>query len=116
MDARGTIRLVLAFATLLASLTVVVWRQGRALEALHELDRARSARALAESERSELMARLHHLESRARILDVATQRLGLRVPAASDEIVILLRGDPSGAPAGTAAVRVAESDGREPDR
>lgn len=80
MGARGTIRLVLAFATLLTSLTIVVWRQGRALEALRELDRARSVRAIAESERSALLARMQHLESRARILDVATRRLGLRVP------------------------------------
>lgn len=115
MGARGTIRLVLAFATLLASLTIVVWRQGRALEALRELDRARSARAIAESERSAALARLQHLESRARILDVATRRLGLRVPAASDEIVILLRGGRSTG-ADTAGVRVAESGGREPRR
>ncbi|MGH7574247.1 MAG: cell division protein FtsL [Longimicrobiales bacterium] len=114
MGARGTVRLVLAFALLLASLTMVVWRQGRALNALRELDRARSARALAESERSELWARLQQLESRARVLDVATQRLGMRVPAASDEIVILLRGERSVEPRDTAGVRVAESGGREP--
>lgn len=116
MVARGTIRLVLAFATLLASLTTVVWRQGRALETLRELDRARSARAIAESERSALLARLQHLESRARILDIATRRLGLRVPAASDEIVILLRGERSTGTADTAGVRVAGSSGKEPGR
>jgi cell division protein FtsL len=92
MGAQGTIRLALAFALLLGSLTLVVWRQGRALEDLRALDHTRSARALAESERAGLLGRIEHLESRARIVGVATERLGMRIPLAGDEIVILLRG------------------------
>ena len=92
MGAQGTIRLALAFALLLASLTLVVWRQGRALEDLRTLDRTRAQRALAESERAALLGRIQHLESRARVVAVATERLGMRIPAAGDEIVILLRG------------------------
>ena len=88
MAARGTIRMAVAFAALLAALTSVVWRQSRALEVLRELDRARQERALAEAERAELTHEAQRLESRRRIADVAAQRLGMRVPAAN-EIVIL---------------------------
>jgi hypothetical protein len=91
MAAQGTIRLALAFALLLASLTLVVWRQGRAQAALRELDATRADRALAESRRAELMARLQHLESRARIVDYAEGRLGMQVPSVTD-IVVLERG------------------------
>lgn len=116
MGSQGTIRLALAFAMLLASLTLVVWRQGRALEALRELDRARSARALVESERAELLARTQQLESRARIIAVASSRLGMRVPAAADEIVILLRGERDTVGDDALGVRMAESGGRERGR
>lgn len=91
MAARGTIRMAVAFAALLAALTSVVWRQSRALEVLRELDRARQERALAEAERAELTHEAQRLESRRRIADVAARRLGMRVPAA-DEIVILSTG------------------------
>jgi cell division protein FtsL len=93
MGSRGTIRVAVAFATLLASLTLVVWRQGRALDALRELDATRSARAVAEAERAELTNRIQQLESRTRIVAIATGRLGMRIPVAGEEIVILLRGE-----------------------
>jgi cell division protein FtsL len=96
MGARGTIRLALAFAALLASLTLVVWRQGQAIGVLRELDRTRADRAVAEAQRAELIGRIQYLESRARIVDVASGRLGMRVPAAGEEIVILLRGGAAG--------------------
>lgn len=111
MGAQGTIRLAVAFALLLASLTLVVWRQGRALEDLRVLDRTRAQRALAESERAALLNRIQHLESRARVVAVATERLGMRIPAAGDEIVILLRGDAAhpAAAEGVASPVVAQS-------
>ncbi|MGH7553210.1 MAG: hypothetical protein ACREMQ_09335 [Longimicrobiales bacterium] len=96
MGARGTIRLALAFAALLASLTLVVWRQGQAIGELRELDRTRADRAVAEAQRAELIGRIQYLESRARIVGVASGRLGMRVPAAGEEIVILLRGEAAG--------------------
>lgn len=102
MGGQGTVRVALAFAALLASLTLVVWRQGRALDALRALDRTRSERAVAESERAELLGRIQYLESRARIVTVAGRRLGMRVPSAGDEMTILLRG-----PGGSDATRVA---------
>jgi cell division protein FtsL len=97
MAARGTIRMAIAFAALLAALTSVVWRQSRALDVLRTLDAVRQDRALAEAERAQLTHDAQRLESRRRIADVAARRLGLRVPAAS-EIVILRASTASAAP------------------
>jgi cell division protein FtsL len=84
----GAIRMGVALTLLFASLSMVVWRQSRALEELRRLDEARSTRAVLQAERSSLQREIQRLESRSRILAVAGARLGLRVPAAS-EIVIL---------------------------
>jgi hypothetical protein len=84
----GTIRLALAFAALLASLTLVIWRQSRALETLRSVDAMRGARVIAEAERAELTRKIQTLESRTRVVADATVRLGMHVPSAS-EIVIL---------------------------
>lgn len=82
--------LVLAFAVavLLASLSLVAWRQGRALEVLAGLDRIRSERTLAEAEKAELERRIEYLESRGRVVPEARERLGMHTPESS-EIVIL---------------------------
>jgi cell division protein FtsL len=88
MGGHGTIRLALAFALLLASLSLVVWRQSRALEVLRELDAARAERALTESERTTLLRRVQLLQTRTRIVTAAGDRLGMRVPSHA-EIVIL---------------------------
>lgn len=84
----GAIRMGMALALLFASLSLVVWRQSRALEELRALDGARSTRAVLQAERSALQREIQQLESRSRIVAVSGERLGLRVPAAS-EIVIL---------------------------
>jgi cell division protein FtsL len=89
MRGAGTIRVALAFAALLASLSMVVWRQSRAQDALRVLEAARAERALVEAERSALTRRIQRLESRARVVAVAGERFGMRVPSA-DEIVILV--------------------------
>jgi cell division protein FtsL len=105
MRASGAIRVALAFAALLASLSLVVYRQSRALDVLRDLDGLRSARAVAESERAVLSAKAQELESRARIKAVAEARWGMRVPA-SGELVTLL------APVRTPAARVAAAEVR----
>ena len=99
---RGTLRMGLAMAALFAALSLVVWRQSRALEVLRTLDAARSERAILESERSALQRRVQELEGREHIVQVAGERLGLRPPAA-DELVILRlpREAPKAARAGT---------------
>lgn len=84
----GTIRLALCFAALLGALTLVIWRQSQSLETLRALDKLRGSRALAEAERSDLQRKIEHLESRAVVVDAAQKLLGMRVPSAS-EIVIL---------------------------
>lgn len=85
---RGLLRLALAFAGLLASLSLVVWRQSRALEMLRSLDQVRQERAVLETERSLLVGRIQRLESRGQVVQAAGARLGLRVPV-GDEIVVL---------------------------
>lgn len=84
----GVLRLVLAFALLMAALSLVIWRQGRTREVLRALDHTRDERAEAESQRAELLARIQRLESRPRVVTDAAARLGMRVPS-GDEITIL---------------------------
>lgn len=97
MRSAGAIRVALAFAALLASLSLVVWRQSRALEVLRELDGLRSARAVAESERAELSARVQELESRARIKAVVEAWWGMRVPASGELVTLFTSGSEPGA-------------------
>jgi cell division protein FtsL len=84
----GAIRMGIACALLFGSLSLVVWRQSRALEAMRGLDAARAERALLQAEHSELERDIQRLESRTRIVAVARERFGLRIPA-GDEIVFL---------------------------
>jgi len=83
----GLLRLALAFAALLGSLSLAVWRQSRALELLATLDEMRTSLASSEAQRSELTRRTAYLERRGRSV-AAPALLGLRVPS-GDEIVIL---------------------------
>lgn len=101
MRHEGTLRVALAFSALLGSLSLVIWRQSRALELLRELDALRTERAVAESNRSRLNERIQHLESRARVLEEASARWGMRVPASGEALVLKVRPEP-------AAPRVAE--------
>lgn len=93
----GSLALALAFAALLAALSLVVWRQSRALESLRALEAVRRERALAQAERFELAREIQYLESRGRVEPYASERLGLHVPTGSDELV-LLRIDQSAGP------------------
>lgn len=88
MAARGTIRTALACAALFGALTLVVWRQSRALEVMRELDATRQSRALAEAERSALIHEEQRLESRPRVLATAEARLGMHVPAGSEITIV----------------------------
>lgn len=84
----GVLRLALALATLMAALSLVVWRQSRALEAVRALEKARDERAAAEAARTEVQDRIQRLESRGRVVADAEKRLGMHVPT-GEEIVIL---------------------------
>lgn len=82
------LRAAFALVALLASLWGVTWRQSRALEAMSELDEIRRQASLAESERVDLERSIQVLESRARVVPEARERLGMHI-AASTELVIL---------------------------
>lgn len=84
----GAIRMGIACVLLFSALSMVVYRQSRALEELRALDAARAERALLQAERSELQRTIQRLESRTYVVAAAGERLGLRVPA-GDEIVFL---------------------------
>jgi cell division protein FtsL len=77
-----------AVVALLAALWTVTWRQSRALEALAQLDEIRRQTSIAEAERVELERSIQVLESRARVVPEARDRLGMHL-AASSELVIL---------------------------
>ncbi len=79
---------VFAMACLLAALSLVTWRQTRALDALRSLDEVRRQRELVQSEQTDLVRRIQVLESRGSIVPAARQRLGMHTPGAS-EIVYL---------------------------
>jgi hypothetical protein len=77
-----------ALVALLASLWGVTWRQSRALEAMAELDELRRLTSVAEAERVDLERAIQVLESRARVVPEARERLGMHI-AGSAELVIL---------------------------
>jgi hypothetical protein len=52
------------------------------------LDATRQTLALAEAERARLLHEVERLESRPRVLAAAAQRLDLRVPAASEIVIV----------------------------
>jgi cell division protein FtsL len=87
------IRAGLLFLLLLGSLTMVVWRQSRALEMQRSLEVVRRDRVVEEARRSALMRQMEQLESRARVTAAAGSRLGMRIPT-GDEIVILPLAEP----------------------
>ena len=103
----GTIRLALAFAALLGALTMVIYRQSRALEVLRAADEMRSARVIAEAERSELARTIQTLQSRARVVTDARTRLGMHVPSANEIVILPLNGMVTPAPATTPAPAIA---------
>ena len=81
-------RVAIAVGALLASLSVVTWRQTRALESLSELHDLRQERDEVAAVRKSLVGELQYLESRGRVVPEARERLGMHNPAA-DEIVYL---------------------------
>lgn len=86
------IRAALLMAALLASLTLVVWRQSRALAVLREIDAVRQERVLEEARRASLARRVEELESRARVAAAARDRFGMRVPSGAELVILPLAG------------------------
>lgn len=85
----GSLGLALAFAGLLASLSLVVWRQSRSMDTLRALEEIRAERVLVEAQRWEHQRRIQYLESRGRVEPAARSRLGMHVPSGAEEMIIL---------------------------
>jgi cell division protein FtsL len=73
---------------LLGSLVLVTWRQTVGLAMERELRELESERAVLETERVGLSRRIEELRSRSRVMRVARDRLGMRLPE-EHEIVFL---------------------------
>jgi cell division protein FtsL len=80
--------LVLGFAGLLSALSLVTWRQSRAIEALAELDHLERSLSLAEWERTELLREIQGLASGPRISSFAQENLGMHHPEASEMVLL----------------------------
>lgn len=89
---RGLLRLLGWLMLLLGSLAVVAWRQTEGITREQALREAQSEREIAEAERVDLERRVRELTSRSRIVRVARDRLGMRLP--TDSEIVLLR-DPT---------------------
>lgn len=85
---RGVLRLALVYAAVLGSLSGVVWRHGRALDALRVLDASRHDRAILEAERAELVRTLERLEGRSHVVGYARRELGMRIPTTSEIVLV----------------------------
>lgn len=80
-------RAIFALAVVLASLTMVAWRQSTAHETMEELDAAARELAVVIEERERLARELAAIEARPWIGAEAAKRLGMRAPN-EDEVVI----------------------------
>ena len=89
--ASGVALAALGMAALLGALSLVTWRQSRALEVMAEVERVEREISLVQAERAELERRILILESRNHVLAEARERLGMRPPSAA-EIVLLTGG------------------------
>lgn len=74
----------------MGSLSLVAWRQARALEVLEQADRLEREVDLTRAEVEELIARIDRLGSRSRVVQQARERLGMRMPRASEIVFLVL--------------------------
>lgn len=84
----GWVRALGWLAMLLASLSLVTWRQTHGLALERELRTLEGRNAGVEAERVELTRRIEQLRSRSRVLQVARDRLGMHLPQ-DHEIIFL---------------------------
>ena len=75
-------------AVFVSSLGLVTWRQSRAFEAHVELEGLRRQMSVADGERVELERTIQVLVSRTRIVPEAIDRLGMRLPEASEQLIL----------------------------
>ena len=87
---------------ILVSLLVVTWRQTRGLAMERELRDLEGERAVAEAEQVELVRRIEELRSRARVVRVARDRLGMHLPTESEIVFLPVDAEPAAPVAGEA--------------
>lgn len=80
-------RLTFAVAILMASLSLVAWRQGEAFELQQDLEAVGDDVAEARAEQVQLEKDITYLSSRERITDVAAERLDLYPPVDQVRVV-----------------------------
>ncbi len=88
MKLKGRHWVAIWLAAFLVMAALVVWRQTDALATARQLRTLESARAALEATRSDLVGQIRRARSRAVLVPLARERLGLRMPQDS-EIVIL---------------------------
>ena len=95
MRVSGALKAVSAVVLLVVCLTMVTWRQSRALEALADLDLLRREISILTAERNELVSRIQVLESRSRVVTAARDRLGMRTPDGAEIVWLADESDPT---------------------
>lgn len=85
---RGAVVAAAWLLLLLSALAAVVWRQTQGIALERQLRALQAERAVVEAERVQLERRSMALGSRARVVRLARERLGMHLPADS-EIVFL---------------------------
>ncbi len=84
----GLLRWTFTLSALVGALVFLTWRQSRALEVLTQLDEISREISLTEAEIVDLERSIQVLESRARVVRDATESLGMRLPAASEQVLL----------------------------
>ena len=88
MKLKGRHWVALWLAGFLVTAAAIVWRQTNALATVRQLHALQATRGALEATRADAVAAIRHAESRAVLVPLAEQRLGLRLPQ-DTEIVIL---------------------------
>ena len=86
----GIVRVAALLVVLLGALAVVVGRQTTGVALQREIRELEGERAVAEAARLELETRIQSLQSRARVVRVARERLGMHLPADSEVVLVPL--------------------------
>ena len=102
-EGSGLLRMAGLLCLVLAALSLVVWRQTQGVALQREVRALEGERAIAEAERLELETRIQSLQSRARIVRAARERLRMHLPADSEVVLVPLARE--AAPAGAGEVR-----------
>lgn len=93
----GILRVAALLVVILGALAVVVGRQTRGVALQREIRELEGDRAVAEAARLELETRIQSLQSRARVVRVARERLRMHLPADSEVVLVPLPREEAGA-------------------